>query len=53
MSTGFEILSVVEPMPPEDMLEKIEGMKDELRRPMMLLISARKNNNIDIRGTHV
>lgn len=42
LSTGFEILSVVEPMPPEDMLEKIEGMKDELRRPMMLLISARK-----------
>ena len=26
----------------KEMLEEIQGMKDELRRPMMLLISARK-----------
>lgn len=38
---GFEITGVVEPMPDESMMD-IPGMKDELRRPMMLLISARK-----------
>lgn len=42
IKVGFEIIDVVEPMPPEDMLENVEGMKDELRRPMMLLISAKK-----------
>lgn len=42
LKSGFELISVVEPMPPEDRLEEVEGMKDELRRPMMLLISARK-----------
>lgn len=44
LKCGFEIIDVVEPMPPKEMLDEIEGMKDELRRPMMLLISARKNN---------
>lgn len=38
---GFELLGVVEPEPPEDMLD-IPGMRDELRRPMMLLVKARK-----------
>lgn len=38
---GFTIDSVVEPAPPEDMMD-IPGMKDELRRPMMLLIAAHK-----------
>ena len=42
IQTGFEITEVVEPMPDESMMN-IPGMKDELRRPMMLLISARKN----------
>lgn len=42
LKCGFEIINVVEPMPPKDMLDEVEGMKDELRRPMMLLISARK-----------
>lgn len=42
LKCGFEIMDVVEPMPPKDMLDEVEGMKDELRRPMMLLISARK-----------
>ena len=28
-------------MPPEDMMD-LPGMKDEMRRPMMLLISAQK-----------
>lgn len=37
---GFQITGVVEPMPPESMMD-IPGMGDELRRPMMLLVSAR------------
>jgi SAM-dependent methyltransferase len=39
---GFEITGVVEPQPSEAMLETVEGMKDELRRPMMLIVAARK-----------
>nr|DAF07661.1 MAG TPA: Putative S adenosylmethionine dependent methyltransferase [Bacteriophage sp.] len=39
---GFEITGVVEPKPAEDMLNTVPGMSDELRRPMMLLVSARK-----------
>lgn len=42
LKCGFEIREVIEPVPPKEMLDEIEGMKDELRRPMMLLISARK-----------
>ena len=39
LQNGFQILRVVEPQPPENMMD-IPGMKNELRRPMMLLISA-------------
>lgn len=39
---GFEITGIVEPQPPEHMLNTVDGMKDELRRPMMLIISATK-----------
>lgn len=39
---GFEITGVVEPKPAENMLNTVPGMRDELRRPMMLLVSARK-----------
>lgn len=39
---GFEITGVVEPKPAENMLNTVSGMLDELRRPMMLLVSARK-----------
>lgn len=42
LNAGFEITGVTEPQPTDEMLETIEGMKDELRRPMMLIISARK-----------
>lgn len=38
---GFILQHFVEPQPPEDMMN-IAGMKDEMRRPMMLLISVRK-----------
>lgn len=44
LRSGFVIDSVVEPAPPEDMMD-IPGMKDELRRPMMLLIAAHKGEN--------
>lgn len=36
---GFELQHVVEPQPPAEMLH-LEGMKDEMRRPMMLLVAA-------------
>ncbi len=38
---GFALERVVEPQPPESMMH-LEGMKDEMRRPMMLLVSAVK-----------
>lgn len=41
LENGFEIRRVIEPQPPENMMD-IPGMKDERRRPMMLLISALK-----------
>lgn len=37
----FTLRHVVEPQPPEDM-KQIPGMKDEMRRPMMLIIAAQK-----------
>ncbi len=43
VQSGFGITGIVEPQPGEDMIATIEGMKNELRRPMMLIISARKN----------
>lgn len=41
LTGGFALQRVVEPQPPAHMLE-LEGMRDELRRPMMLIVSARK-----------
>lgn len=41
LQNGFELQHIIEPQPPEAMLD-IEGMKDELRRPMMLLVSAKR-----------
>lgn len=38
---GFEILNIIEPQPPKDMMN-IEGMQDEMRRPMMLIVLAQK-----------
>lgn len=45
LNNGLEIRKIIEPQPPEDMME-IPGMKDEMRRPMMLLVSANKNKLI-------
>lgn len=39
---GFELTGIVEPQPSEHLLQTVKGMKEELRRPMMLIISARK-----------
>lgn len=39
LNNGFELEKVEELKPPEEMMD-IPGMKDELRRPMMLLVKA-------------
>lgn len=41
LQNSFEIKHIVEPQPPEHMME-VPGMKEEMRRPMMLLVSAEK-----------
>ena len=41
LCSGFVLEHVIEPQPPAEMLH-LDGMKDEMRRPMMLLVSARK-----------
>lgn len=41
LKKGFVIKEVAEPTPPEHMMD-LPGMADELRRPMMLLVSAKK-----------
>ena len=38
---NFELQHIIEPQPPKEMMD-IPGMKDEMRRPMMLLVSAKK-----------
>ncbi len=38
---GFQIKRVVEPQPPENRMDQ-PGMKEEMRRPIMLLVSAKK-----------
>ncbi|KAB8128857.1 class I SAM-dependent methyltransferase [Gracilibacillus oryzae] len=42
IGAGFKIRNVKEPTPSENMLKSIPEMKDELRRPMFLIISAEK-----------
>lgn len=42
MSAGFSVVGLKEPQPTQDMLETIPGMQDELRRPMMLIVSVVK-----------
>lgn len=45
LSNGFVITNLQEPQPSEEMLLTIPEMKDEFRRPMMLIISSKKDNN--------
>lgn len=42
LNGGFDIIGIEEPQPSIDLLESVKGMKDELRRPMMIIFSARK-----------
>lgn len=42
LNSGFVLRQIVEPQPPEDMME-LPGMRDEMRRPMMLIVSAQKD----------
>lgn len=42
LDNGFEIVAVREPLPNKKQLAEIPEMREELRRPMMLLVSARK-----------
>lgn len=44
LSSGFELANLIEPKPPVEM-RNLEEMKNEMRRPMMLLISARNKNH--------
>lgn len=41
LHAGFELTGVQEPQPPERLMD-VPGMADELRRPMMLIVSARR-----------
>lgn len=43
IQAGFQIEAIEEATPPDELLN-IEGMKDEFRRPMMLLVKAKKNS---------
>ncbi|MGI6004855.1 MAG: class I SAM-dependent methyltransferase [Christensenellales bacterium] len=42
LQAGFAITAIVEPKPAEHLLDTVPDMKDELRRPMMLLVSAKR-----------
>lgn len=44
--TGFCITGLVEPKPAEELLHSVPGMADELRRPMMLIVRAKKSSGI-------
>lgn len=43
LDNGFSIRNIREPKPDEEMMNTVPGMRDELRRPMMLIISAIKS----------
>lgn len=42
LNSGFAVKRVVEPQPAPHLLDAVENMRDELRRPMMLIMSAEK-----------
>ncbi|OMF22533.1 SAM-dependent methyltransferase [Paenibacillus sp. FSL H8-0548] len=42
IESGFRIMKLSEPQPTEDMLASIPEMRDEMRRPMFLMIAAQK-----------
>lgn len=47
LTNGFMLTKIVEPQPTKQMIDEIEGMKEELRRPMMLLVSAKKLSSLE------
>lgn len=44
LEIGFTLTGLVEPEPDPRLLDSVPGMRDELRRPMMLLVSAQKRS---------
>jgi hypothetical protein len=42
-NNGFIVKKIIEPLPSQEMLEQNEIFREELRRPMMLIISAYKD----------
>lgn len=42
IKSGFETTNIIEPTPSEELLLKVPEMAEELRRPMMLLVSCIK-----------
>lgn len=44
VNAGFRVIDLKEPQPTQAMLESIPGMQDELRRPMMLIVSVVKES---------
>lgn len=42
LSGGFTLTGLAEPQPPQEMIDTVPGMADELRRPMMLILAAKK-----------
>lgn len=42
LEAGFQITEIAEPRPHPDLVREREGMKDENRRPMFLIVAARK-----------
>ena len=42
LSNGFALTGLAEPQPPQEMVDTIPGMANELRRPMMLILAAKK-----------
>ena len=43
LSSGFALTGFAEPQPPQEMVDTIPSMADELRRPMMLILAAKND----------
>lgn len=44
LANGFELCHILEPKPPQEMMDADPSMANELRRPMMFIVSARKKS---------
>ena len=42
LENGFTVTGLTEPQPSPELLDTVPGMRDELRRPMMLILKARR-----------